>query len=523
MRHFLILSLFSISVLACSSDEEPKLSKEGEACTISSDCETGLVCRTQVCVGTVKTDVGTTDMGGGDDTGKPNNNVVAEDYVLSYIMEISNKRSLFAYDTKTKKETQVSPDNVNCALGCFLSKDLKTFLFSTQNGPAFDLNTLPVTDLVASGTPKTLKTSVRRAELIENTATYVREEGGTTTAYYINLADGVEKPIGIVGTFVGTEGDWYLAPQSKKAVLFRPSLQTMDVAVGAFDETLEVKYTINSENYQQVSGSYFGGNIPTDITNDGKIMAVLTQSAPLNYNACENDSQCTQGPGQICGFKKRCAAIEIAVHFFDLDKLDNLGAACSADDTCGPIHTCDIPAPGQVDKAVCKPRQVKLGLPGEQTQGNPAKPGCELSAGNKDYYYTKGRSIYFGPDNKLYLAAERDCGDQNVPDSGVISLSPTNNEVKVAFGSEAGGFNPDNCYDNVENRVDVTKCTPYISSALISPAGNDVIFLGTNPNVVESGLAKKNIDVWRVKRDGSGKEWLGNHGELDVVKSIRIH
>lgn len=521
MRHFLILSLFSISVLACSSDEEPTLSKEGGVCAISSDCESGLACREKVCVGTVKTDVGDSDMS--DDMAQTNNGVEQEDYILSYIMEISNSRGLFAYDTKTKTETKVSPDDVSCALGCFLSKDLKTLLFATQNGPAFDLKTLPVTDLVASGTATTLKTSVRRADLQGNTVTYVREEGGTTTAYYLDLADGVEKTIGTIGTAAGTEGDWFLAPETDTAVLFLPSLQTMDIAVGTLGEPLEVKYTINSENYQEVSGSYFGGNIPTDITNDGKIMAVLTQSAPLDYNACDNDSQCTQGPGQICGFKNRCAAIELAVHFFDLEKLDNLGAACSADDTCGPIHTCDIPAADQIDKAVCKPRQIKLGLPGQQTQGNPAKSGCELSAGNKEYYYTTGRSIHFGPDNNLYLAAERDCGEQNVPDSGVIKLSPTKNEAVTSFGSEAGGFNPDDCYNTTENRVDVTNCSPYISNALISPGGNDIIFMGTNPNVVEFGLAKKNIDLWRVKRDGSGKEWIGNHSELDVVKNIRIH
>ncbi len=523
MRHFLILCLFSISILACSSDDKKTLSGDGGVCELANDCESGLTCRSKICVPTIKTDMGTGDMGGTSDMDDPNNAVEQEDYVVSYIMEVQNQRGLFAYDTKTKKETKVNPEEVSCALGCWLTEDLKTLLFVTQNGPAFDLKTLAVTDLVASGTPETLQTSVRRAEILGNIVTYVKEVGNETVAYYIDLADGVEKEVGTIGTSDGTEGDWFLSPSSEKTVLFRPSLQTLDIYVGGFTEAPSKSYTINSENYQEVSGSYFGGNIPTDITEDGKVMAVLTQAAPLNYNSCDNDSQCTQGPGQICGFKKRCAAIELAVHFFDLDNMSNLGQPCSADDVCGSIHTCDIPAADQIDKAVCKPRQIKLGLPGQQTQGNPAKSGCELSAGNKDYYYTTGRSIHFGADDKLYLAAERDCGDQNVPDSGVIRLEPTKDDVVVSFGSTGGGFNPDDCYDTNESRVDITKCAPYISNALLSPKGNDIVFVGTNPNVVESGLAKKNMDIWRVKRDGTGKEWLGNHSELDVVKSIRVH
>ena len=524
MRHFFILSFLTFFSLGCSSDEGPTLSKEGGACKISSDCAAGLACRSRICVGTTPIpDGGYMDMGTDDDGGQSNNGVQDEDYVLSYIMEISRERGLYAYDTATKKEVKVNPDEVSCALGCWLSKDTKTFLFVTQNGPAFDLKTLAVTDFVASGTPVTLMSSVRRVEMRDDVVTYIRVDGGATNAYYIDLKDGVEKLLGSIGSAQTTEGDWYISPRSSMAVLFNPSLQKLDISIGAFGETLEKKYTINSENYQEVSGSYFGGNIPTDMTDDGKIMAVLTQSAPLNYNACDNDSQCTQGPGQVCGFKNRCAAIELAVHFFDLTKLDNLGAACSADDTCGPIHTCDIPDAGQIDKAVCQPRQIKLGLPGQQTQGNPAKTGCELSNGNKDYYYTLGRSIHFGPDKKLYMAAERDCGDQNVPDSGVLKLSPTSSEIEVTYGATGNGFNPDDCFDADENRVDVKDCNPYISNALISPGGNDIVFLGTNPNVVEFGLAKKNIDIWRVKKNGQGKEWLGNHSELDVVKDIRIH
>ena len=103
-----------------------------------------------------------------------------------------------------------------------------------------------------------------------------------------------------------------------------------------------------------------------------------------------------------------------------------------------------------------------------------------------------------------------------------MRLNPLSNDIDVLFGRD-GGYDPDKCYDNVENRIDVTDCTPYIQQALVSPGGNDLIFIGTNPNVTDPSLSESNVDLWSVKRNGEGKRWLGEHPELQRVKTVQVH
>jgi hypothetical protein len=84
-------------------------------------------------------------------------------------------------------------------------------------------------------------------------------------------------------------------------------------------------------------------------------------------------------------------------------------------------------------------------------------------------------------------------------------------------------FSPDDCYDPVEEAVDVTNCTVWIERAMISPGGNELAFIATNPNVVEPALAATNVDLWTVKRNGADHAWVGEHGELSVVEDVRVH
>lgn len=525
MRYLLLLllSIFSVFSFACSGDE-PTLAKEGGACELSKDCEDGLACRASVCVKSTvaPTDVGMNDTDMGMDM-KKDPPVMDEEYAVSYLLEKDQKRNLFVYDTKTKMHTQVNPDNVPCASGCWLTDDKKMMLFLDRNGPNFNIKSLPVVDSKATGTPKTVQSAIRNVNVLGNVIFYTKKEGLNTKAFFMALADSVEKEVGVINKEGGTVGGAFIDPLANKAAIFRPTLNTLEISFGELGTQLPKIYTIDSSNYQTNSGSYYGGNVPTAMSQDGKVMAIYVNSAPLNYKACESDSECTEGPGQICGWKKRCTARENAVLFFDVDKLENLGSACSADDVCGPIHTCDIPSPKQVDKAVCVPRHVKLGLPAKLTQSKPPKAGCELTAGNPDFYYTAVQAPHFGANNKLYLVAERDCGELDTPDSGIISLSPTSTEIEVVFGLDKTGYIGDNCWDPVENKIDTKKCHPYITSALLSPAGNDIVFIGTNPNTTDFEKADDFLDIWRVKRDGTKKEWIGNHSELEVAKSIHVH
>ena len=513
----------TLALSACSKEDEPTLKNEGESCSLDKDCADGLACRDAVCVIAAVSDMGTGD-GGGDASPNNDNNtpVEDEDYIISYVIrDFSSTDTVWVYDANRGTHTQVTPEGEECQLGCWITDDLSTYVDARANGPNFDVWAGDIGGDWTVSNREIIAANVRRIEVVGNAITFVREEAGDNKAYYQPIG-GSERLVGSIGSVTSTEGDWHLEPEQNLAVVYNATLQTMDVKIGDLDqEVTQLTYTIDSSNYQETSGSYFGGSIPTAFSRDGSVMALVTQKAPNDYNLCANESECT-GVGQRCGRFGRCSVIEVAVHFFDLDNLGTLNQPCSADDSCGGIHTCDIPAETAVDQAVCIPRRVVLGLPGQQMQNG--ETGCALTSGNDDLFYTDVRApISFGPDGDLYLTAARACDELDIEHTAILRVTPNNGNYAVVYGNDGKDFSPDDCYDPVEEDVDVTNCTVWIQRALVSPQGNELVFVGTNPNVIEPGLAQSNVDVWTVKRDGSDHNWVGEHEELDVVRSIRVH
>lgn len=519
-----------VAAVGCSKPEEEPKGKEGDSCAVDADCESDLACRDSVCVPkAVDPDMGGTGDGGnnGGDAGNNGSNntpVEDEDFVVSYVLEDrDDNRTLWVYDSSNGEHTRVSPEGSDCRLGCWLSEDLSTFVTAVANGPNFDVLTSDVgADFALGGAPMPLVTNVRRIEVIGNLVTYVKEDAGQNKAYYTNLSGGGETLIGVIGEAVATEGDWFVDPAAQKAVVYNATLQTMDVKIADLGEEVgAAAFTIDSTNYQETSGSYFGGNIPTAFSPDGKYMALVTQKAPMDYGLCENASECI-GVGERCGRFGRCSVIEVVVHFFDLASLDNLGEPCSADSACGPVHTCDIPAEDAVDQATCIPRRVVLGLPGQQMQNG--QTGCALTAGNDDLVYTDVRApISFGPGGNLYLTAARACGEGNIERTDIVKLSPTSSDIQIAYGNEGNPFDPDKCWSEAENRPDVTNCVAWIERAVVSPGGNALAFVATNPNVTDVSLAQTHVDLWTVLRNGENHDWVGAHPELEVVKTLSVH
>lgn len=526
MRWMLIVTLSAATLVGCSKPEDDPLGKEGDACQVDADCESALACRDMACVPRADgPDMGDVD-GGNNGTDAGDNNIVVEDedYFISYVLrDRSDSETLWLYDTSNETHRQISPEGTECRLGCWVSESFDYFVTARANGAAFDVLAAPLTGTLAvDGAPQPVATGVRNIEVNGDIVSYIREDAGENKAYFRPLDGSSEVLIGTIGQADSTEGDWHVDADAGVGVVYNATLQTMDVKIGDVGQEIStLAYTIDSSNYQETSGSYFGGSIPTAFSPDGKFMALVTQKAPLDYNNCTDGSQCT-GPGQRCGRFGRCSAIEVAVHFFDLDALDVLGDACSSDDKCGPVHRCDIPAENAVDQAVCIPRRVVLGLPGDQMQLG--ETGCALTAGNDDYYYTDIRSpISFAPDNSLYLTAARSCADFNIEDADILRLRPTSDDYDVVFGNPGENFDPDSCYDPVEDKIDVTDCNVWVERGLVSPGGNEVAFIATNPNVIDSALAETNVDLWTVKADGTDHAWVGEHPELSVVQDIRIH
>lgn len=520
-----ITAALTATAIGCSKEPDP-LAAEGESCSIDADCESTLACRNEVCVARAGTgnnvrdpDAGPED-DGGPDTPDP---VVDEDYVVSYtVRNLNNEDTLWVYDTDADEHTRVTPDGETCNRGCYISDSLGHYIYSEANGPNFNVFVAPLDASFTPGAGTQIAENVRRVGVIGDHVTYVREEG-LNVAYAYNLANGSEVKIGVIGDPAGTEGDWTFDPASGHAVVYSPTLQTLDVRIGSFGaEISDVTYTVDSSNFQETSGSYYGSTIPTAFSRDGNVMAMLTLSGPNDYGLCSSANDCTDGPGQRCGRFGRCSAIEVAVRFFDMNKLDNLGNPCSADAACGGIHTCDIPAETAVDQAVCMPRRVALGLPAQQLQQG--ETGCALTSGNDDYFYTEVRApLTFGEDGQVYLTAARACGDLNMEHTAILRINPDNGAKTTVYSNEGEGFVADNCYNAAESAIDVTNCTIWVQRAALSPKANQLVFVGTNPNVTEPGLAQTNVDLWIVDRDGANHAWVGGRPQAERVRTFTVH
>ena len=520
---------------ACS-DEEPK-AKAGQACKVDADCEASLVCRAQICTSVQVSDMNsannTSDMGGDMTTpvAQP------ERYSISFVRysEIGDdkgKKFLYVLDTQDDTAVKVSDDASLCQLSCWPSRDLRSlaYLRQSSNKPgAFDVYVTSIdASFKAQGSGSLVIEGAERVEVVHDTIGFVRDEGGAKRGYTLKFGSSQETLIADLGAAAGTLGTIAFDDIANKAVVYKPTLQSLEISIGALGPISASTYTIDASNYQEVGGSYFSAT-PTAFSPDGKTMALLTR-APNNYNICETGADCT-GLGQHCGVKKRCTAIENTVHFFDLENLANLGQSCDTDARCGGVHECYIPSNAALDQAVCIPRRVVVGLPltPAQPRNNPtAKGGCENTAGNAARPYTSLSSpLSFDASGNLYVVGQRECaglsGELNIPDTDILRFNPRSKEFKVVYGNPGQNFNDMLCYDPVERRVDVARCVTYIKSAILSPLGRELAFLATNPNVTDASKAVSNHDVWTVLSDGTRHEWNGKGDLFDRVERHWVH
>lgn len=525
------------------SEEAPSKAKEGEACAVDADCDSGLVCRAQVCTQkAVVPDMSGLDMSMTDDGNNNNNQPTPEGHMLSYVetdeFVPAKPRFLWTVDTATGTRVQASEEAQDCAYGCWLSGDLKYYTYlrpSAARPGTFDVWVADMgADLKVTGEGTVVVPAVDRVKVNGNILSFVKEDN---KAYYRTFGRDDETLIGDVGPAEQAQGSWHLDDKAGKVVFFKPTLQTLDIAVADFGEAAgAVDYTIDATNYQAVSGSYFGSTVPTAFSRDGKVMAVLT-TAPNNYNTCQTSADCT-GVGQHCGEKKLCSAIEVTVQFFDLERLTDLpqynmpesGKSCTANDQCGAIHECYIPSATQLDKARCRPRQVVVGLPRTPEQpriDSPKKNGCDATRGTDKDYTGLRAPLGFDAQGALYVLGERKCedlqGETNIPDTDILKLKPTSSTVEVVYGNPGKNFDEMACYDSAERRPTPETCIITMTTAVVSPEGKEISFLGTNPEA-NLGKAAVSMNVWSVLTDGSNVRWFGKVGELfKRVDSIVAH
>lgn len=541
-RSLLLSSTFALSVACLSagcSDEEVK-AKEGQACAVDADCETSLVCRSQVCTKVqTSNNSNNTDPDMSADMTDMQTPIEPERYMISFVRisdfgEEKDKKFLFVLDNQDNVAQKVSEDPLICELSCWPSRDLKSLVYlrqSTNQPGTFDVYVASLDSAYKlQGNGTVAIEGAERVDVVGNSIAFTRDENGVKKGYELKIGSTTEKLVGDLGAATATPGSIAINDVAQRAVLYKPTLQLLEISIGSLGSTIsgDPTYVLDASNYQDVGGSYFSST-PSAFSPDGKYMALLTR-APNNYNSCDSDVDCL-GVGQHCGVKKFCTAIENTVHIFDLANLDKLGQNCDSDAKCGGVHQCYIPSNSALDQASCMPRRVVMGLPltPAQPRNSPnGKGGCENTAGNAKLPYTALTApMSFGADGSLYLVGQRECagknGELNIADTDIIKLKPTSSEFEVVYGNPGKNFDANLCYDATENKVDVTNCITYIKSAQLSPGGNELTFLATNPEVTDVSKAASSYDVWTVLANGQDHEWNGKQDLFARVLSFWVH
>ncbi|AWV89618.1 hypothetical protein DN745_09815 [Bradymonas sediminis] len=515
--------------VGCSDDSDAG-AKEGESCTVGKDCQQGLVCRDQVCVTpTTGSNNNSPDATTNNDGGGEGEVVTADDYYISYIREnkTASTKYLHVRSTADGTDYQLGDADHPCDRGCWLTEDMKYYAWAEidPNAPqGLNLFAVEVENFELQGAGTQVATGVTSISAAGNGLTY--NKGGTS--YFLSLgAGGSEREIAMVG---GGEdslaGGWHVDPDADVAFAFTPTLDTLELKVGAFTSAaLESVYTLNGVNYAGGAGSYYGSTMPTAVSPDGKLLAFVV-NAPNDYQECETAADCS-GPVKVCGANNFCSVIELTAHFLDLDNLATLGEECASDSDCGGVHQCYQPGGESVSE--CIPARVPVGLSDTPYQravpGDTPRSGCDLSADDPTYHYTKfDGPVSFDNSGNLYGVARRDCTSEGmVGDSDIIKINPRAKDFSVVWGNPDTGFDANLCWDEGNAMPDVTNCSPYILEALVSPDGNDIAFAATNPNVDREQFAQQNYDLWRVLRNGKDHDWIGDLTISESVENIAVH
>ncbi|MFP4599279.1 MAG: hypothetical protein ACLFVJ_13555 [Persicimonas sp.] len=525
------LAVFSLTLAGACSDDGGETG-EGDECETASDCSGDLRCLDGVCSPLDGNNNNTPD-GGGPDGGGNNQAIEPEDYYVSYVFhdKDSDAYSLRVYSTADDTHTQVSPDGVSCESHCWLSEDMSHFVWAERNADNSsnrDVYRASVEDLEAQDDGEVIASDVSGVKVVGDVVTYQRNNDGQYAAYFMPLDSGEETTLGSLGSSQSTLNGWHVDPDSDMGVIFSPEPQVLRLKIGDLGETIsETTYTLSAENYQEISGGYFGSSMPVEISADGKLMAFVTE-APNNYGACDVASDCS-GPVQRCGRFGQCTAIEVTAHIVDMENLSALGESCGGPGTCeGDIHECYSPDESNTDDAVCIPARVAVGLPDQPAQratpqDQPAE-GCELSSGHDDYHYTSLRGpLSFDASGKLYVVGSRDCN--TVGDSDVLQIDPVDKTYEVVWGNpdDEGGYDGDLCFDYDTSEPDDAECVPYINSAMLSPEGKELAMQATNPWVGDPSRATDNMGLWTVLRDGEEQAWAGGQELRETIEPIAVH
>ncbi|MGM0558701.1 MAG: hypothetical protein ACQEVA_20110, partial [Myxococcota bacterium] len=293
----------------CSGDDG---GGAGDSCEVDADCKEGLRCRDD---GDGKVCVEAAGNNGGADAGDTTNQdgesdgetmVMEEDYFISYVLADSvdgDNREIRVWSTADETETSIDLGGVDCSSGCWINRDASHVIYQkpTVSGPAGsgDIFKIPLNASFEPQGDDSSATEVARGvtsvKVIGNTITYKRGD----SAYYQPADGSDETELGVI-----EDGGWHVDTDANVSLIYDPvpaTAQNLDIYMGDASGASQKVFQINSENYQEIGGSYYGQNVPTAVSPDGSIAALVT-SGPNNYQTCDDASECS-GPEQKCGFQ----------------------------------------------------------------------------------------------------------------------------------------------------------------------------------------------------------------------------
>lgn len=395
---------------------------------------------------------------------------------------------------------------------------------------AFDADTAEVV-----GTPEKILSKVINPRLRGNGVIFDRVEQETYVAYYREFGSTEDVQVATLAHISSSPTQfWDADPVSGRAIVFVPTLDAIDIRIGTISGGVTTNnHIINfgRNNFPGDAGSFYVSQHPVGFSPDGRFVAIKMEG-PNAHGACQLNSDC-QGTSQICGTENRCVALETTLHIIDMDHFLTLEDPCNSHEMCGPVHRCDSPA-ANLEDGRCMPQRAVIGVPHFPAQGDPVMAGCVATREDGSYSYTDLNGPFtYGPDGRFYAVGRRDCikgrstGDDteaNIARSSILAIDPETAEVEEIFGNIAGDdFDDARCYNEATRETVTEDCVIDILSAQLSPEGNDLVFLGTNPSVTTPQLASQIYDIWRVRRDGEDHQWVGKNSTLFRANGFVVH
>lgn len=512
--------------MACSGPEEDNQENGEITCSESDDCEEGLICSEEgICVEEEE-----------DQTAV----IEEEDYLVSFWARraagLGDRTAVFnVAGSRDGSVEELLTDEFECvsARDCGATEDFQYFLQINTAGEAFTVTVASIDrGSMSLGSPELWLEDVYNPRIRGNGLIYEVIEDGRFVGYYHEPGGSPQQVASLAQVNSNIGRFWDADPNADRAIVFLPTLETVEIWIGSISAGVNASNRVTElgrENLPGSAGSFYLGQLPAAFSPDGRFVAVSTVG-PNAHGSCVVNDDCT-GTSHVCGTNDRCVAIEATVHIFDMESLNTLGDPCADHARCGDVHRCDSATPDFAD-GVCKPQRVIIGVPNQPSQSG--QTGCIATRADGTRTYTDIRApMSFGPDGQLYFVGQRNCvagspsGDDteaNIPKSAILAANPADGTFVEVFGNPEGeNFSDAKCYDEIENQIDVTDCVTMIHSARLSPEGNDLVFMATNPSVTSPANASRVFDVWRVRRDGEDHSWIGNTSQVLLLDSFRVH